>query len=625
MKFILIPVILAIALLTPLLSAAEKSLNFTCDFMEKLGDAPWKVVDSRAYAAQLDSTFQFSMGNFSYRLIARQVRDTVVQIESQVNCLSIPSRNFFDTNILFQGASIFHDSALVRGNSVYRIRLVYDSIATTRNHCEYAFGDSSFKHDPSGDFDFHFVRGSLGDYHWNAIRDAFEKDYDGLIDRFHISDRTKTNFYICPCPLPDIGWDQRWGNGYDFARHNVFAHYGHGVNELHPEVVYMMRLMRVFGYAPAFLLEGAASSMEYCEVWTRDDYKNKRLPDITTWGETGKFRSVDREVSAHAAGSFVNYVFNTRGRDRLIEWFQNATDLTLNETFAKSYGQQMAEVVSEWHGYLDTLTLAAGPLSYFSSRAQMFLQYPRMLIYAEKAQAEGVDSIWSAQTLSSLYYTYGDFKRAGEALQPLLRDTTKAYQARIFYANMLLAMGEVDSARNIYESFGKTDSSLHTVYYKLGLIAFSKGEYPKALEALQKAQSMTRNPAFGVDYDLALGDIYAALKQTDSASVCYQRALDQSKLLVGAYSDNSLHHLRVGKAALRLKAPELAETELELALFLEERMFYVGQILLAKGELLDLKKDRKAAREQYQQILDMPTGYLEKQQARKYLKTPYKN
>ncbi len=128
---------------------------------------------------------------------------------------------------------------------------------------------------------------------------------------------------------------------------------------LQPEVVYMMRLMRIFGYAPAFLLEGAASSMEYCEVWTRDDYKNKRLPDITTWGESDKFRAVDREVSAHAAGSFVNYVFNTRGRSKVLEWYQSATDLTLKETFAQVYGQPMTDVVSEWHGYLDTLTLTA--------------------------------------------------------------------------------------------------------------------------------------------------------------------------------------------------------------------------------------------------------------------------
>ncbi len=625
MKSILLPFFLAIALLTPFLSAAERSFNFTCDFMEKLGEQPWKIVDSRSYSVPLDSSFQFSMGNFSYRLTAAQVRDTVVKVESQVNCLASPSRNFFASNILFQGASVFHDSALVRGNSIYRIRLSFDSVGTTLNDCEYAFGDSSYSNDPSGDFDFHFVKGSLGDYHWNAIRDAFEKDYDGLIERYNITDRTKTNFYICPCPPVDIGWDQRWDNGYDYARHNVFAHYDHGVNALQPEVVYMMRLMRVFGYAPAFLLEGAAASMEYCEVWTRDDYKNKRLPDITAWGESGKFRAVDKDISAYAAGSFVNYVFNTRGRDKLLEWYQSATDLTLKESFARVFGQSMAEVVSQWHGYLDTLKLTAAPLSYFCSRSQMFLQYPKMLIYAEKAQSEGVDSLWSAQTLSSLYYTYGDFERAGTALQPLLRDSAKAYQARIFYANMLLAMGKIDSARTIYESFGKADTSLHTVYYKLGLIAAAKSEFSKALELMRRARSMTMNPAFGVDYDLALGDIYAATKQPDSATACYQRALDNAKLLTGAFSDNSLHHLRVGKAALRLKAPDLAETELDLALFLEERMFYVGQILLAKGELLDLQKNRKAALVQYQQVLDMPTGYLEKQQARRYLKNPYTN
>lgn len=625
MKSALIRVLIAVVLMSPQLPAARKSLNFTCDFMEKLDDLPWKVVDSRQYAAPLDTMFQFSMGNFSYRLMAAQLQDTVVQIESQVNCLSTPSRNFFTNNVVFQGASVFHDSALVRGNSLYRIRLVFDSIGTVRNNCSYAFGDSSYSHDPSGDFEFHFVSGSLGDYHWNAIRDAFEKDYDGLVERFHFSDRAKTNFYICPCPPPDIGWDTRWDNGYDFARYNVFAHYDHGINSLQPDVVYMTRLMRVFGYAPSFLLEGAAASMEYCEVWTRDDYKNNRLPDITTWGESGKFRAVDRKISAYAAGSFVNYVFNTRGLVKLMDWYQSATDLTLKESFAQVFDTPMSAVVSEWHSYLDTLQLKAGPLSYYSSRAQTFLQFEEMLVYAEKAQSETGDSLWAAQTLSSLYYTYGDFERAGAALQPLLRDSTKAYQARIFYANMLLAMGKVDSARSIYQSFEQADSSLHTVYYKLGQIAASKGEFKKALELLQRSRAMAQNPAFGVDYDLELGDIFMALDMPDSAGICYQRALDTGKLLTGAYTDNSLHHLRVGKAALRLKAPDLAATELDLALFLEERMFYVGQILLAQGELLDLKNDRKGALAVYKQVLELPTGYLEKQQARKYLKTRYQD
>jgi tetratricopeptide (TPR) repeat protein len=83
--------------------------------------------------------------------------------------------------------------------------------------------------------------------------------------------------------------------------------------------------------------------------------------------------------------------------------------------------------------------------------------------------------------------------------------------------------------------------------------------------------------------------------------------------------------LRVGKAALRLGSIDVALEHLEMALFLEERMFYVGQILLARGQAKDLKKDRKGAKEDYQEVLRLPTAYLDREAAKDYLKSPFKN
>jgi tetratricopeptide (TPR) repeat protein len=625
LRILLLAAVALASLLSSPSFAKNKAFNFTCSFLEKLADQPWQVVDSRSYAAPFDTAFQFSMGNFSYRLTATQLHDTIVRIDSWVNCQSFPSRNFLDEKIVFKGAALFFDSALVRGNSVYRIKLAFDSIGTQRNTCSYAFGDSSFSFDPSGDFDFYYIKNTLGDYHWNSIRDVFEQDYNGLVDRFQMTDRTKTYFYICPCPPRDIGWDDRWDNGYDFQRHCVFAHYDHGINGLQPEVVYMLRLMRIYGYAPSFILEGAASSLEYCEVFTQDDYKNKRLPDITKLGESGKFRAVDRKISSYAAGSFVNFVFNTRGKAKFLDWYQSATDLTLAQSFEKSFGEPMTAVANEWHQYLDTLKLNSGSLSYYSSRAQSFLKYPEMIVYAEKARDETGDTTWSLQSLSSLYYTFGDYAKACKALVPLLSDTSKERQSRVFYANMLLAMGKLDSAKSIYESYQSADTSVHVVYYKLGLIAESRGQYAEALRLFRKALDLTKSPSYAVDYDLLIGDVFKAMNQPDSARGYYQLAMDNSKLLVGAYNDNSLHHLRLGKAAVRLNSPDLADTELQLALFLEERMFYIGQILLTQGELLDLKKDRKGAIAEYKRVLDLPCAYLEQEQARRRLKAPYRN
>lgn len=625
MRLIFLVIAISASLLSAPLPAADRAFHFTCDFMEKLGDQQWQVVDSRKYSTPLDSYFHFSMGNFSYRLTAKQLQDTVVQLESQVNCFDNPNHNFFEQNVVFKGAAVFFDSALVRGNSIYRVRVVYDSLGRYKPSCSYAFSDSSYKSDPSGDFDFYFVKNTLGDYHWNAIRDVFEKDYDGFVERFRPTDRTKINFYIAPCQPPDVGWDQRWNNGYDYARHNVFARYDHGTNALQPQVVYMLRLMRIYGYAPALIMEGAANSFEYCEIWTKDAYKNGKLPDLTKLGASGKFRALDRELSSYAAGSFLNYVYNMGGTSKLMQWYQQATDLTVNESFEKVYQKPIDNYVDGWHQYLDTVTFSAGTLRYYAARAQSFLKYPEILVYAEKAAELGLAPTWAAQTRSGLYYTFGDYKKAADILQPLMEDTSTVKQTTVFRANMLFAAGKVDSAEALYQMATGADTSLHLVYYKLGQIEQMRGNVKKAIELFRKANATVVNPASMVDYDLALGDAYLASGQADSAGVYFQRAMDNSKLLVGEFSDNALHHLRYGRAALRLNSLDIAAQELDLAFFLEERMFFIGQIYLAKGELADAKKKRKEAIANYKQVLELPSAHIDRKAAQKYLDRPYQN
>ncbi len=86
--------------------------------------------------------------------------------------------------------------------------------------------------------------------------------------------------------------------------------------------------------------------------------------------------------------------------------------------------------------------------------------------------------------------------------------------------------------------------------------------------------------------------------------LCYQRALDNAKLLIGAFSDNSLHHLRVGKAALASQCTRSgAKQNWIWRCSSKSACSMLGKSCWPKANLLDLKKDRKAAREQYQQML----------------------
>jgi hypothetical protein len=610
--------------------AAPNAIGFTCDFMEKYQDSAWQIVDSRTFLAPLSTDFRFSMGNFAYRLRADTLSAKAVQLQSMVNCLDTKPRNYLDQKTVFKGASVFFDSALVRGESYYRIRLTFDSLGHLTNDCTYRFADSSFVSDPSGKYDFYYVKHTLGDYRWNQIRDAYEYDYKIIAPLFNLNDQQKIYFYISPCNIPEVGWDQRWDNAIDLSRNNVFAHYSPVANRLYMPVVMSLRFLRNWGYAPALLLEGVASLPEFCDLYAKDDRKNAKLPKLSDLGISRKYRALDRTESSMAAGSFTSYILRTRGLQKLRNWYQQSTDLTLPLTFQQVYGQSLADIETEWHGYLDTVSIPASLYNSYIAHAQSFMHTDDMMLFAQSALAATADTAYFGTTLANLYYTFGDYAQAARFFRYLATDDSAKADAkataRVFLANMKLADGKIAAAESLYLQAAQADSTDSYVYQKLAQIEMIRGRLVQSIDLYKQAAAKNKLPANGIDIDLAFGDAYAAAGQNDSASARYQAALDHAKVLIsGGSGDNPLHYLRAGKAAVRLGSAKVALDYLDLAFFLEERMFYLGQIFLALGQTHDLLGDRKAALTNYRKVLEYPTANFDRREAERYIQKAYHN
>jgi tetratricopeptide (TPR) repeat protein len=605
--------------------AGPNALCFTCDFMEKYQDSAWRVVDSRSFVAPLAQSFQFSMGNFSYRLQPDTMNVRAVRIESQVNCFDSRQRNFFDDKIVLRGASLFFDSALVRGSSYYRIRLTFDSLGHVESGCQFKYTDSSFSSDPSGKYEFFYIKRSLGDYRWNQIRDAFEFDYKKIAPIYDLKDQSRINFFIAPCEAPDIGWDPRWQNAIDFSRNNVFALYSHEVNQLFMDVVLMLRFVRNWGYTPALLLEGAAAAPDFCDLFAKQSLKDGKLPDLTTISVTATYRALDRGKAATTAGSFVNYLLKTRGMAKFRDFYEQSTDLTIPQVCRQIYGASLTSIESEWRAYLDSVSLSPSLYGYHIDRARTFMHIDDMLFYAQKGLAATNDTATFGEALAGLYFTFGDYTSAAKFFRYQTVHLQTTATPEVFLANMLLAQGEIAPAESLYLQVTQHDTSDTYALVKLAQIRVARKEPLQAIEMLRSAAVRNRLPANGIDIDLGLGDAFAAAGQTDSAGAHYQAALDHSKLMISSSSDNPLNHLRAARAALRLGSGRLALDYLETAFFLEERMFYLGQILLAMGEAHDVLGERKAAIEQYRKVLKFPTAYLDRQEAEKHLQTAYHN
>jgi hypothetical protein len=611
--------------------ARPNAIGVTCDFMEKYQDSVWQVVDSRSFLAPLSEDFQFSMGNFAYRLRADTVGGKAVQLQSMVNCLDTKPRNYLDQKIVQRGASLFFDSVLVRGESYYRIRLTFDSLGHIADDCGYRFADSSFVSDPSGKYDFYYIKQSLGDYRWNQIRDAFEFDYKKIAPIFNLSDQAKIYYYISPCEIRDVGWDHRWDNAIDLSRNNVFAHYSPSANRLYMPAVMSLRFLRNWGYAPALLLEGVASAPEFCDLYAKDDRKNGKLPELSTLGISRKYRALDRTTTSMAAGSFATYLLRTRGLGKLRDWYQQSTDLTVPQMFQQVYGQSLAAIETEWHGYLDTVSISASLYNYYIAHAQAFMHTDDMMLFAKAALAATADTSYFGASLANLYYTYGDYSQAARFFRYMIADDSTDAKAkataRVFLANMLLADGKVAIADSLYSAAAQADSTDSYVYLKLAQIELTRGRLARSVDLYKQAAAKNKLPANGIDVDIALGDAHVAAGQVDSAGSRYQAALNHAKVMISSSGagDNPLHYLRAGKAAVRLGSAKVALDYLNLAFFLEERMFYLGQIFLALGQTHDLLGDRKTALENYRKVLKYPTAYSDRQEAEKYLQKAYHN
>ncbi len=619
-------ILLLLLFVSPLLAQSQQALFFTCDFMEKVEGRSWEVVDSRSYVAPTRDPFYFSMGNFTCNLNTTVVTDSIISLRSTLNAYDRIPQNYFDERVVIKEASVFFDSVLVRGKSTYRVRITFDSLGTSKSDCSYTFGGDGYESDPSGDFDFYFVKRTLGDYRWNPIRDAVEYDYDQLVSVFHINERDKSFYYICPCVPSDIGWDKRWKNGYDFARKNIFAEFSHGVNELHPQVVYMVKFMRIWGYAPSLLLEGVASTLEYADYFAKQAYADGTLPDLASLGRSADFRALDRRLSTGAAGSFAYYLIRKSGDARFRNWYLAATDLTLAESFADAYGKPMTEALNEWHHYLDTLTINPNSLEYFATRANQFLSLSETLYFTEAKLRETGDSTDVADELANLYFTFGEYNKAEKFVRKMVESARgKAKNERLFLANMLLAQGEIPQAEDLYYEVARDDSLAYMTYFKLGQIELDRGNHSNALELFQRARALTTAETFFIDADIWIGDVFAAQGVSDSSQFYYQEALDRAKILAVNQGENPLNHLAVGRAALRLGSTDLAKSHLQSALFLEERMFYLGQTFLALGMAYDAAGEHDQAINEYRQVLEFPTAYLDRKLAERYIQSPYRN
>lgn len=618
-----------VILLFPAFLQADRTLEtllLEVKFLEYQGSSQGSVpVSCDTFTLIKGTPIEAFCGNLSLDITYRSHEDSSLSIE--LSHIPLPPKSDPHMNRLQSqiGIPYIVDSVLVKAEHVYKVLftpLAFDSIQTD---CDFSHKEEDvFLFDPSGSFDIYFVPNSLGDIHWNNIRDHLEMELERFNKIFNFTQPGKINFYLYPCDAPYYDKFDGGDFGIHPARNSVYFEYSHQNSGIAVEAVNLIKLYRYWGYSPKLMAVGAANLTDFHLFYAREYKQTEGLYPLEHMLVSLDFDNLDDTHKKRIeAASFIAYLSAQMPVDKFRHLYIQSTDLTLKENLEKLTGMDFAELEQEWLDYVDSVSFPFGLYNFYAQRALIQRDMSEALFLYERAlEEEPMDSAMLAN-IYNIYYLAGYYDKSAKTIRKLSK-YLKESDYDLTLANMLLAGGHEDSALYYYNKSMENNEGFDEIaVYKLAQLEYLNENYEQSkrhfLSLLDSAESIPLK----IDGHIYLGKIYRHENEADSAENQFTLALNASKNLLSRYPDNSLYNMRAGEAALQLGETQAARDYLSLAEFVEMRPFYLGRVMLGLGKTYDLENDRENARLYYNRVLELPSAYLDKREARRLLEKPY--
>jgi tetratricopeptide (TPR) repeat protein len=484
-------------------------------------------------------------------------------------------------------------------------------ITLDASNCEYNHREGgSFSIDPTANFDLYYVKNSLGDYHWNKVKELLESEYRPFKKGFDITHPGKINYYLYPCATATIAWDPRFAFAIDPTRSQTLGLYNHDYMAPAHLIATLTQVMRVYGYAPPFLAEGISSYFYFFDFEALSAVHDSviiPLKDILT---TQGYYGADPILATAQAGSFCRFLADTYGIDRFRRLYQASDDLTIADKIKEIYQADVSELESRWVGYLLKLKPSK---SRFAKRARLEgagNNISMAITVMQRALAWDStfsDTLITLAELAPYYSEAGEYDVALRTYQTLFSraDTRNPRRAffllRVGYLQSLL--GDYKAAAESYRSLMELDTNLAGASeFNLARLDIFSGDTTSAIDRLQKLIDVATDQILMAEAGITLGMLLGVPgKYNDPAGAleAFERAESSGRFIVKNSPGDGVSRFRLGVAYLGLGEYDLAHDYLNLALFLEFRPRFLGRELVALGNLADIQGDRKLALDYY--------------------------
>ncbi|MCH7691452.1 MAG: hypothetical protein IIA17_10470 [candidate division Zixibacteria bacterium] len=497
--------------------------------------------------------------------------------------------------------------------------------------CSYNHNSSSdFSITPSANLDLHHLPQSLADYHAVSIKSLIEAEYRQFRDFFHFKLAGKQDLYLFPCQGYSTMWDKRFGSSFDPTRSNVYALYRSGMNTADPFLLIHGAVLRSYGYAPLFLTEGFANYFSLAISSMKQAVADKTSLPLADMLNTKSYLSADPLLADVTSATFVRFLIDEYTFDKFVLLYEKADDNNLKQLLIDIYNLPLSELEKSWLDYVDSVTIENRQYGQFAQRAEQMFNYSLMLEYTKKFAAGAVskaDSLYRYNQLSRAYFFNGDYYNASETQELLVKIDSQNYDSWLGLATFRMMNGEIEIASADLKRSLDLDSLNVIVGFNLVLNQLLLGDTLSAVQSLNDLIGRGDAGQIQAECRVMLGDI---LKDSDKAEDTMQ-ARDYFTVALSIFSQQqqtnpalATPYMWSGIALIGLGDAENARDQLELALFLESRPFYIGMINLWLGKTADISNNRQTAEDYYSQVLSAESASYHQDEARRLLEKPFR-
>jgi tetratricopeptide (TPR) repeat protein len=520
------------------------------------------------------------------------------------------------------------DSVIVKDRVIYRASITPVDVVEFESDCDYTVGDTSmFRADPSAHFEIFFASRTLADYRWNSIRDYVEHEHRLLDTLCNFDDRQRINLFLAPCESPTTHLDPATGCMIDPSKGNVVAIYSDERMSDMAAAFKLMEFFRNWGYSPRMIAEGIAGFSDFNHFYVKEYAQSNPIPDPAGYFVSDSFTHRGNwMIARRTAGSFCQYLKDRYGLARFEQLYRQASDLNLSETLAGVYGRAADEIISDWRLYIDTLTIDPKLYRYHSQRLGTQRDYEGSLALLKKREVIlGEADDRDLSDMGDLSYLLGRYGEAQRYYGMRLAENDSSAIDIVVYGNMAGLNGDFDTADSAYLAVLQLDSLNAIAQFKIGQIMQFKADDEAALNWYHLAALSTRpeEDPIVVDAHMSIGEILQSRGEPDSAYIYFVSAINGARRSMSGMEPNAMSLVRAGEGLVRIGEWESAMENLNLALLIEERPYYVGRAALAMGQACDLKGDRASARRYYEMTKKAPAGFIYSAMADRYISEPY--